>query len=453
MTAAAAVSTCLLSARYGLLAAAVSGVSPTAWLWWQPKGSGKTVSVYVEAAHDKWQVVRKDSKGVKHRGPRRSPERVALKDKAVVARAAQEDQLAVIFGLRDEADAPSLKRSLEQAAQSRPMASTPAKAPKRACVSRVRKGTPSRTPRTPYGSRNVAMKWFQSVLKFWSDRKRAPLQPRRSGELEAHERNLAVQLAKYRTRDFSDSKYVTTRKALADIKELEEKASDWTQAEAPILAAEHRLQTEHDAWCRGQRRDPEPRPLLQRRAGRHAYPGLLNLGLTCYLGSVVQCLLHCGAARSVLLGQPSAAPPNGMATLPLALHALAVACVRGVAVPAAAGLRPDFRSRVDLYSPHELMDTFVKDSGFALGRNYDAVEALEILFRGMVPLRHVFRTSGALVVEVVVRLHPFSDAPDAWGGLGPFIVDDMTKCVDMSDAELVLIQSEGASYLQETFAM
>ena len=71
--------------------------------------------------------------------------------------------------------------------------------------------------------------------------------------------------------------------------------------------------------------------------------------------------------------------------------------VDGVAVPAVAGLRPDFRSRVDLYSPHVLTDAFVADSGFALGRNYDAVEALEILFRGMAPLRHLFHTSGALV--------------------------------------------------------
>jgi hypothetical protein len=138
----------------------------------------------------------------------------------------------------------------------------------------------------------------------------------------------------------------------------------------------------------------------------------------------------------VLLGQPAAAPPNGgMTTLPSALHDLAVACVNGVAVPAGAGLRPDFRARVDLYSPHVLMDTFVEDSGFALGRNYDAVEALEILFRGMAPLRHLFHASGALTVEDVVCLHPFSDASDAWGGLGPFIVDDLTKCVDMSDVE------------------
>ena len=32
-----------------------------------------------------------------------------------------------------------------------------------------------------------------------------------------------MQLAKYRTRDFSDSKYVTTRKALADIKDSKRK--------------------------------------------------------------------------------------------------------------------------------------------------------------------------------------------------------------------------------------
>ena len=42
-------------------------------------------------------------------------------------------------------------------------------------------------------------------------------------DLEAHERHLAVQLARYRTRDFSDPKYATTRKALADIKKLERK--------------------------------------------------------------------------------------------------------------------------------------------------------------------------------------------------------------------------------------
>ena len=33
-----------------------------------------------------------------------------------------------------------------------------------------------------------------------------------------------------------------TRQALAEINKLEEKASEWTQAEAPILAAEQRLQ-------------------------------------------------------------------------------------------------------------------------------------------------------------------------------------------------------------------
>ena len=437
MIAAAAVSTCILSERYGLLAAAVLGLCPTAWLWWPPKGSGKPVSVYVEQAADKWQVVRKDSKGVKHKGPRRASERAALEDKAAIARAAPEDQLAVIDGLRTEADAPALKRSLQQAAQGLPMASTPAKVQKRTCAGTVSKDTPSRTPRTAAGSRNVAMKWFQAVLNFWSDRKRAPLHcsstSRGSGKLEAHENNLAVQLARYRKRDLSGPKYATTRKALADIKELEEAAREWTQAEAPVLAAEQRLQAEHEAWCRGQRREPEPRPLLQRRAGRHAYPGLLNLGLTCYLGSIVQCLLHCGAARSALLGQPAAAPPHAMTTLPLALHALAVACVDGVAVPVGAGLRPDFRARVDLYSPHVLMDTCAEASGFALGRNYDAVEALGILFRGVAPLRHLFHASSALTVEDIVCLHPFSDASDAWGGLGPFIVDDLTKCVDMSD--------------------
>ena len=41
----------------------------------------------------------------------------------------------------------------------------------------------------------------------------------------------------YRTRDFSDLKYATTRKALVDIKELEEAAREWTQVEAPLLGS------------------------------------------------------------------------------------------------------------------------------------------------------------------------------------------------------------------------
>ena len=429
--AATALTAWLVSGWHALLAAVMLSACPASWLWWPPKGS-TTRRICVELVDTKHRLVIYDG-GVRHRGPRRASEHLCKRDAAAVRKAPEAEQLDVLERLRANPNAPPLKRGAGWRA---PSVSTPAKQPKQ--QANVSTGTPTRTPRTPGGSRNVELKSFQSVLEFWRVRKRGPIQhsseTRCLDESLALERSMAQKLARYRLRDLSDPKYAATRQALADIQKLEADAREWRLADAPVTATENRMQAEHDAWCRGQRRDPEPRPLLQRKTGRHAYPGLLNLGLTCYLGATIQCLLHCGAARACMLEPPAVARLDGTVGLPDVLHALATACVSGVPVPASANLRADFRARVDLYSPHDLMDTFVEASGFTLGQNYDAVEALEILFRNMAPLRSLFCAPSALTVEDVVCLQPFSDSSDAWGGLGPFIIDDVTKCVDMSNA-------------------
>jgi hypothetical protein len=281
------------------------------------------------------------------------------------------------------------------------------------------------------------MKCFQRVHQFWLEQRRGP---RRNQEPD--ESTLARQFARHRIQDLSDPKYAATREKLAEIEKKEADARDWELADAPVAATEQRMQAEHDAWCRGQRRDPEPRPLLRREAGKHAYPGLLNLGQTCYLGSVIQCLIHCGAARAVLQDQPAAAPQDGVATLPLALQSLAAECVHGVSLPADAGLRPDFRAGVDLYSPHAVIDVFADVSGFVVGSNYDACEALQLLFQNMAPLSDIFHASSALTVENIVCLPPFSDSGDDFGGLSPFIANDLTKTVDMKTLLAVALSGD-----------
>ena len=369
------------------------GIAPFSPLAMPPK---QVSSVFVAAFRDR-HFVRLRIHGEQYDGPLRAAENAAKKDVRAIKAAPTDEQVNVLDSRRTDAGMDPVRRerkivptcgtsvAVKQSPRLvEPLASstsTPAKARRQTLVGGAKSPraasntgtparTPARTPRTPHGNRNVYMKCFQRVHQFWLEQRRGP---RRNQEPD--ESTLARQFARHRIQDLSDPKYAATREKLAEIEKKEADARDWELADAPVAATEQRMQAEHDAWCRGQRRDPEPRPLLRREAGKHAYPGLLNLGQTCYLGSVIQCLIHCGAARAVLQDQPAAAPQDGVATLPLALQSLAAECVHGVSLPTDAGLRPDFRAGVDLYSPHAVIDVFADVSGFVVGSNYDACEA------------------------------------------------------------------------------
>ena len=97
-----------------------------------------------------------------------------------------------------------------------------------------------------------------------------------------------------------------------------------------------RLKEEHEEWCglrfssqEGTKRPPE----LQE---KYPYPGLVNLGNTCYLNAVCQVLLHCDAARNFLRsgvavpeGSPASVADEDSTDLVRELHSLAENFVDG----------------------------------------------------------------------------------------------------------------------------
>ena len=100
-------------------------------------------------------------------------------------------------------------------------------------------------------------------------------------------------------------------------------------ADASTLAeCERSIRSNHEKWCD----DHLPagrlpvRPILCRLAGgANPYPGMSNLGNTCYLNAPLQCLLHCGAARAAILKPTQHVDEEH--SIQQALRALVSACV------------------------------------------------------------------------------------------------------------------------------
>ena len=90
------------------------------------------------------------------------------------------------------------------------------------------------------------------------------------------------------------------RELLLMIRAKEEEMTEEQHTNLAATAFLQRLNEEHEEWCglrfssqEGSKRPPE----LQE---KYPYPGLVNLGDTCYLNAVCQVLLHCDAARIFL---------------------------------------------------------------------------------------------------------------------------------------------------------
>ena len=93
---------------------------------------------------------------------------------------------------------------------------------------------------------------------------------------------------------------------------------------------ERSIRSNHEKWCDdhlppGRLQHPV-RPILCRLdGGANPYPGMSNLGNTCYLNAPLQCLLHCGAARAAILKPTQHVDEEH--SIQQALRALVSACV------------------------------------------------------------------------------------------------------------------------------
>ena len=113
------------------------------------------------------------------------------------------------------------------------------------------------------------------------------------------------------------------------------------------------------------------RPTRQK---NHPYPGLANLGSTCYVNGVCQVLLHCDASRNWLrhgIEASSVAEENPRKFLN-ELQNLGEILADGC--PAVLG---EHRSRFDVWSPHAFIEALQRCRPLALNEQHDAGEALE----------------------------------------------------------------------------
>ena len=98
-----------------------------------------------------------------------------------------------------------------------------------------------------------------------------------------------------------------------------------------LSECERSIRSNHEKWCDdhlppGRLQHPVRPTLCRLAGGKNPYPGMSNLGNTCYLNAPLQCLLHCGAARKALLDM-TVQPPDEEHSIQQALRALVSACM------------------------------------------------------------------------------------------------------------------------------
>ena len=175
------------------------------------------------------------------------------------------------------------------------------------------------TPRRRDGHRDTALTCMQDMCDF----------VRRHGRLPG-QHNGATEYNLYSRWQKGETKF---QQSISDTKEAKQKRSELTQliADASTLAeCERSIQSNHEKWCDdhlppGRLQHPVRPILCSLAGGANPYPGMSNLGNTCYLNAPLQCLLHCGDAREAILKPTQHVDEEH--SIQQALRALVSACV------------------------------------------------------------------------------------------------------------------------------
>ena len=140
---------------------------------------------------------------------------------------------------------------------------------------------------------------FQDVLAFHRQHDRMPLRKDDGGS----ENDLALRWSRAR-RSAKLTPAAWNLKMRIDALAAQSAAAK--QLDSCAARAEQALLQRHHQWCEENEvhdRDKWRQPALHRSSGgQHPYPSFSNLFNTCYINAPMQCLLHCPAARAVLLG-------------------------------------------------------------------------------------------------------------------------------------------------------
>ena len=146
------------------------------------------------------------------------------------------------------------------------------------------------TPRGRDGHKDRALMCMQDMCDFVRRHGRLPGQ-----HIGVTENNLYHRWHKFKDKSISE-------KAKHQRSELMQLIAD----ASTLAECERSIRSNHEKWCDdhlppGRLQHPVRPTLCSLAGGANPYPGMSNLGNTCYLNAPLQCLLHCGAARAAML--------------------------------------------------------------------------------------------------------------------------------------------------------
>ena len=142
------------------------------------------------------------------------------------------------------------------------------------------------------------------------------------------------------------------------------------------------MRTEYREWCMAHNQEPRPElPSLQccrngaqgqTWVGQSPYPGFINLGNTCWMNAVLQCVFHCHAFRQSLHDQENGSQESCVAQVTQLL--------RDYSDGSPISQLANSRAKADILAPHDFLDFVIETNPrFAVGLQHDAMDFLSWL--------------------------------------------------------------------------